>query len=830
MSNTLNTNIPSLNAQNHLRTHSQSLSGSLEKLASGLRINRASDDASGLAISDKMRGQIRGVDRAMANAQQGMSLIQTADGALNETTAILERMRELAVQAANDTYTPSDRLHIQSEIDQLRQEVDRVAHSTEFNTKKLLSGDSAARWSVSDPGSLEAIIRSRVESGTYQLDVHAKAGRNEVLRSNIMTLRDGAFAGDIIEGEDGVEIDGSDNDAGIAGIYAAEGVRTGNLEERTYRINVASHDVDGGTIEGNSAISITAANVGFMGVYQQDGSSWSISAGGGQDATTANQQTNIISFDGIGDGRHGYLELRFESDMAVTAGASASEVASVRFIDVKTGEAGAWASVDLDSGVLALENTAQTFDGENVFGAGAELSITGNFKQGDKALFSINAAVAAADVGSMSIGAGAIKIDERFYNDTGAASVQDYRGAYYIDTQSSGIQNMQITDGNKQITYHLAQLDAATGSVGIGSITLDMEANADGTETDDTVLAEIRGTGGLASSYTQLQDIDAFMTPDNLSAFLAPQQVTLYGNSQHTSFTLSGSDSLSQVERKFTRAITEGLDMGTGMSSVDNRSADYIAKGSAVGNEAGVEGTFVLRSLLTGTDGRIAMAAEDAVVGGFNLHTIQNPEENHYQVQVSEARSGRAVGFGEVNGSMLRDLIPGMDILLKGNPGIDVSFDPQRARYDFSSQNGPNSYNLHVVDNSPTFQVGANPGQGINMPIGRMDSRALELDNLLVLDRDLSNEAIARIDRAIGMVSAERGKMGAIANRMDHTINSLAVAFESMQSAESRIRDVNVAREMSDFVRHKMLTESSQAMLGQANMLPKGVMQLLNIG
>ncbi|WP_435406661.1 flagellin [Niallia hominis] len=113
----------------------------MEKLSSGLRINRAGDDAAGLAISEKMRGQIRGLDQAAANAQDGISLIQTAEGALNETQSILQRMRELSVQSSNDTATDSDRKEIQKEVSQLKDEIDRIANTTEFNTKKLLNGD-----------------------------------------------------------------------------------------------------------------------------------------------------------------------------------------------------------------------------------------------------------------------------------------------------------------------------------------------------------------------------------------------------------------------------------------------------------------------------------------------------------------------------------------------------------------------------------------------------------------------------------------------------------------------------------------------------------------
>ncbi len=116
------------------------LAKSAEKLSSGYRINRAGDDAAGLSISEKMRGQIRGLDQASANAQDGISLIQTAEGALSETHAILQRMRELAAQAANDTNVSTDREAIKEELKALTSEVTRIAKQTEFNTIKLLSG------------------------------------------------------------------------------------------------------------------------------------------------------------------------------------------------------------------------------------------------------------------------------------------------------------------------------------------------------------------------------------------------------------------------------------------------------------------------------------------------------------------------------------------------------------------------------------------------------------------------------------------------------------------------------------------------------------------
>ncbi|KYH32690.1 flagellin [Neomoorella mulderi] len=137
----INHNIAALNTYRQLSNVNFAASKSLEKLSSGLRINRAGDDAAGLAISEKMRGQIRGLDQAQRNAQDGISLIQTAEGALNEVHSILQRMRELAVQAANDTNTSVDRGEIQKEINALTSEINRIGNTTEFNTQKLLNGE-----------------------------------------------------------------------------------------------------------------------------------------------------------------------------------------------------------------------------------------------------------------------------------------------------------------------------------------------------------------------------------------------------------------------------------------------------------------------------------------------------------------------------------------------------------------------------------------------------------------------------------------------------------------------------------------------------------------
>ncbi|MBU3190704.1 flagellin Hag [Clostridium bowmanii] len=148
----INHNLAAMNANRNMNINSGAAGKSMQKLSSGLRINTAGDDAAGLAISEKMRGQIRGLDQASSNAQDGISMVQTAEGALNETTAILQRMRELAVQAGTDTNTTEDRGAIQKEVNALTSEINRIGNTTEFNTQKLINGNKSSASGASGDG------------------------------------------------------------------------------------------------------------------------------------------------------------------------------------------------------------------------------------------------------------------------------------------------------------------------------------------------------------------------------------------------------------------------------------------------------------------------------------------------------------------------------------------------------------------------------------------------------------------------------------------------------------------------------------------------------
>jgi len=171
----VNCNISSLLANNNLSVAQTKLDKALERLSSGLKINSAEDDAAGLAIANKLHSQIKGLDQANRNSSDGISVIQTAESALNETESILQRINELAVQAANGTNSLSDRQAIQSEIDQLTDEIDRISNATEFNTMPLLDG-TLSRRSYSDTDNVSMFyVSSGVKEGEYSIDITADA-------------------------------------------------------------------------------------------------------------------------------------------------------------------------------------------------------------------------------------------------------------------------------------------------------------------------------------------------------------------------------------------------------------------------------------------------------------------------------------------------------------------------------------------------------------------------------------------------------------------------------------------------------------------------------
>ncbi|WP_040287095.1 flagellin [Sporosarcina koreensis] len=236
----INHNIAAMNTHRQLGANNTNASKNLEKLSSGLKINKAGDDAAGLAISEKMRGQIRGLDMAQKNAQDGISLIQTAEGALNETHDILQRMRELAVQSSNDTNTDTDRAELQKEVDQLAQEITRIANDTEFNNKSLLNG------SVSD---------ENISSATFHIG--ANQGQNINLSIGAMDAKSLGVSRDVNVGT--ATGAGDVSSAGVSSTFGPQ-VKDGEVITLSYTAGSAATAATNAVKTGDNDL---GASVGF---------------------------------------------------------------------------------------------------------------------------------------------------------------------------------------------------------------------------------------------------------------------------------------------------------------------------------------------------------------------------------------------------------------------------------------------------------------------------------------------------------------------------------------------------------------------------------------
>lgn len=259
----INHNIASLNTYRQLTTNTANNSKSLEKLSSGLRINRAGDDAAGLAISEKMRGQIRGLDQASRNSQDAISLIQTAEGALNETHSILQRMRELAVQSSTDTNTSDDRTKIQAEVDQLAKEITRISNTTEFNTQNLLAGGL---------------------NDTFH--VGANAGQNVSLSISGMDAKSLGVARDINQVSSFAAATSTLTSAAIANEDLGSG-----LTAATYTIEV-THSAAAQAVAGKTVVGAVAAGGSFTGARNETNVIFRATAAAAGDITAGEYSTD----------------------------------------------------------------------------------------------------------------------------------------------------------------------------------------------------------------------------------------------------------------------------------------------------------------------------------------------------------------------------------------------------------------------------------------------------------------------------------------------------------------------------------------------------------
>jgi flagellin len=293
MPQVINTNVMSLNAQRNLTTSGSQLATALQRLSSGLRINSAKDDAAGLAISERFTTQIRGLNQAVRNANDGISLAQTGEGALNEITNNLQRIRELAVQSANATNSASDRAALQTEVGQLLQEIDRVANQTSFNGVKLLDGSfSSAVFQVGANANETISVSGLVDANTAALSsVTAASGQSSAVTS--ITALAAVGAGQLV-------INGTDVGAGI-GAAGTSAQRVGQVVDAINN-NSATTGVNAAFDTATNRI-VLSSGAAIVATGTDDGTrtGFNIGAGDGSGAvgtTVGLTTTSVASFAG----------------------------------------------------------------------------------------------------------------------------------------------------------------------------------------------------------------------------------------------------------------------------------------------------------------------------------------------------------------------------------------------------------------------------------------------------------------------------------------------------------------------------------------------------
>ncbi|MEA1961903.1 MAG: flagellin [Bacillota bacterium] len=676
----INHNIASLNTYRQLSSNNAMGSKSLEKLSSGLRINRAGDDAAGLAISEKMRGQIRGLDQAARNAQDGISMIQTAEGALNETHSILQRMRELAVQSSNSTNNDNDRSEIQNEINQLTSEINRIGNTTEFNTQKLLKGSTAegVLGSVSVGNNSAAAGTAVVEN--FSADASSVAAAAETWTATIAeSLADGDEATLTFNG---ATITITANDGAGTSANAATSSTAGTVD---YDVtNDATGDLVGAVV------------TAFENVRDYD------------DGDTTDNELAGFTFSNTG------------ADLEITDSASNGD--SNNALELTMTTTGTF-TTDGDAAAVAATGTGV----DEVVGE-YSIDITTNFAVGDKididgTEFTAVAADATAGANEFNVGSDATA--------TAANLVTSYNTA-----SPAGNTTGALTASSSGATFTVTEQSGAAGGsdLSAGEFTVTQSTEALGEYTFDLTSNVGSGETVTIGSVDLVEGTD-FDAGDDTGATVTAIAAALDTDGTYTT-SVSGSS----------LTITEVTGSGTDLTSDDVSVA-----------AAGGDGFF------------------------SNLQIGANTAQS-FTVSINDMRSD----------------------------ALDVS-------------SADNTEAKTVTVSGSSYDVAWTSAVGVTDGTNSTETEyALDVST-----HDNATAAIGVLDEAINSVSSERSKLGAYQNRLEHTINNLSAASENLTAAESRVRDVDMAKEMMAFTKNNILSQAATAMLAQANQAPQGVLQLL---
>lgn len=784
-------NTTALGAMTSVNKANSKLATTIKQLSTGFRINSAADDASGLAVSEKLRGQISGLSKAASNSQDAISMLQTAEAAMGTMTDIVQRMRELAVQAGDPAYTTNDRAMLQLEVDQLKQEINRVSTSTEFNTKKLLNGDAAALWSATS-GDIEAIVRGTPTAGNYKIETKIAGGSNNVYKSDVMTLSEGTQSAYELN-------EGNASAGGVKSITNINGMAKTETTTDYKSMKAVTVSLGSASAAATSAVTLIST----------------FSAKTAVTTTTGIRTMQAVRTNMTGVTTSGVFEINIDQNRASSS--SGSIKAKIRFMNAETGYLSDWTSFEIASGGSSKKIEMGTF----TLKSGAfTLEKSAKLSEGDKILWGYTKAIAA------SANATAVNVTVRTGNGSAAGTLKVSTAGYSVKVYNAVDPNNDITS-----TLYTAQMDTKTGKVYYGSMDITLN-RADKAPTSNATSGS--GTAvnivdsGVASKWTRLSEISRFVNADGRNILDNTQELTIYGgNGKQATIYVEGSDTIADFEKKLTDAITDQLGLGGKTSDVNNNLVNYVNKGKGVGGNEAVEGTFIIQTAMLGGDSALSFVGDQGLIDALSLSQIQEAQDPSMSIRVTDAHTGAYIGEDTVTDGILRGVIGGIDVKVDPRSAVDVEWDTTGKFMKFKPQATASTAYLHVADNATRAAIGANEGQTLDISIGQLDVTSLELDDVNVVTFNNAQKSITRLDQALERISKARAVAGAQINRLDYTINNLNTARENLTASESRIRDLDIAEASSALAARQVLLQSATAMLAQANQLPSYAAQLL---
>lgn len=868
----INNNITALNAHKNLVANDSGLSRSIERLSSGLRINRAADDAAGLTISEKLRTQVRGINRAIMNVQDGISLIQTAEGALNEMHSMLQRMRELALQSSNDTLTTTDRLEIQKEVAQLKEEINRISYGTEFNTRKLLDGSGTAAISTSDPNNLDAVVNGTVLTfSDFSVVVWPKSeyipgvgyktynGTGQEQRSNIFTKVDGNIAS------------GTTTLQSIANFYDNNGYFILDLPQTLYLQGdnaqgkiVVSKDItlneltdrilsamtldqlgnglqfDGSTAlfsdsgESNGQILVTSGRTGLLGKVNFTGEENLVKALGFQEVVAPEDPVYSIAVTNLGVPAG--LRTTLTTQIAGHRAAGLIEGIDLMFEPPHS------AFVDTDPATLGVSIPATiVFDlDDSVPGSAtiAGISIPAGKFSMDQVVSIINSSIETLD---------ATNLVRARVNDAYAIEF------YTLNTGSGAYVSISGLAGSNVLGLSNGRYTGTGGNPGMNTaydVITDFDfsgTNVNFSITDQHGISQAIlldrdfSAGGLNSIIeevnAQINASGLLIKAENYNGVLRFRSLETGVESNFNITDIAGVPNLATTLKIYEGDTTTGFD---GNPAVQNFAYDQSSslRGYVIGYTPDPPNPALFEPLsfyITDLDGNgvgIQITGGETI-GGASFRTITSIA-NLINDQTSKAGVQIAAEIITSNQTIrLFSKIPGKDgRVVLAELGAPTSPNTLRSIFNITPQSYDNgvgnyAYTMHVKDTCIQFQIGPNQGHTTTSNIIRTDVKALGIEDLDLTTVKSSETAIGLIDKALQMISSERAKLGAIENRMNYTNNSLQVSLENMAASESRIRDVDMAREVIEMTKYQILQQASNAMLAQANVSAQSVLDLL---